>query len=61
MKNVWVYLVNHGVASDSCIPYTSQGGKSGACSKTCADGKEYHKYKCQKGSAVHHLTVAGIK
>jgi len=42
------YMTTHGLPSETCEPYTSGGGDSGVCLKTCADkktAKDIHKLK----------------
>jgi hypothetical protein len=33
----WQYMANHGLASESCIPYGSASGNPPTCPSTCAD------------------------
>ena len=62
LNYVWSYFTNTGVVSDACWPYTSGGGDSGVCRKTCSgSGQTWLKYKCKSGSVVHPLTVSGIQ
>lgn len=49
LDNSWRYLVNEGVVSDECLPYTSGEGDSGFCPidfmfGKCPNGKTYHKF-----------------
>jgi hypothetical protein len=34
----WEYVLNHGLALDSCIPYTSGDGSEPPCPSTCVNG-----------------------
>jgi cathepsin B len=43
------YLVNHGIPTDSCTPYTAGSGSAPACKSTCSDGSAMKLYK---GKAV---------
>ncbi len=62
LNYVWAYFTNTGVVSDACWPYTSGGGDSGSCRKTCTgSGQAWNKYKCKSGSTVHPTSVQGIK
>jgi hypothetical protein len=35
----WQYMANHGLASEICIPYTSDSGQAPACPSACADNR----------------------
>ena len=35
LNYVWAYFTNTGVVEEACWPYTSGGGDSGVCRKTC--------------------------
>jgi len=62
LNYVWSYFTNSGVVTDACWPYTSGGGDSGVCRKTCTgSGQTWLKYKCKASSVVHPLTVSGIQ
>jgi cathepsin B len=58
---VWSYFVNTGVVSDACWPYTSGGGDSGICRKTCTgSGQTWIKNKCKSATITHPTSVATI-
>jgi cathepsin B len=62
LNYVWMYFTNSGVVTEDCWPYTSGGGDSGICRKTCSgSGQSWLKYKCKSGTTVHPMTVDGIK
>jgi cathepsin B len=44
----WSYLTTTGIVSDACFPYQSAEGTAPSCTKTCADGSAWKKYKCKK-------------
>lgn len=49
LDNSWEYLVNTGIVSDECLPYTSGGGSSGTCPSSfsrneCPNGRQFHKF-----------------
>ena len=57
-----VYTSVHGIASDSCYPYTAgQEGTGGTCRKTCADGKSLKLYKTKLTSLRWHTSVSGMQ
>jgi len=60
LGTAWRYLYNTGIVSDSCLPYTSGGGSSGACPTKCSNSETWRKYKCSQ-AAVKSTTVASIK
>jgi cathepsin B len=41
----WDYLLNPGIVSLSCVPYTSGDGTDPPCQTQCADGEQFIKYK----------------
>jgi cathepsin B len=56
--NAWKYMENTGIATDSCMPYTSGAGKSGSCPTKCADGKAMKMFKCKSGSVVEATSAS---
>ena len=62
LNYVWAYFTNSGVVTEACWPYTSGGGDSGVCRKTCTgSGQTWTKYKCKTGSVVHPTSISGIQ
>jgi cathepsin B len=57
----WSYLTKTGAVTDDCFPYSSADGSVPKCSKKCADGSDYKKYKCKSGSVVEAKGVQQIK
>ena len=53
-----VFTSMHGLASDSCYPYTAGRG---ACRKACADGKSFNLYKTKLTTLRWHTSVSGIQ
>jgi cathepsin B len=53
------YLVNSGVVSEACYPYTSGSGQTGTCRTTCVNSQPFKKYKCSK--SYHVVGVEAIK
>jgi cathepsin B len=43
----WQYLTDHGIPSNSCLPYTSGNGNTGSCPGKCADGSAPTFYKAK--------------
>jgi cathepsin B len=62
LNAVWSYFVNTGVVTEDCWPYTSGGGDSGQCRKTCTgNGQSWIKYKCKSGYIVHPTIVSNMQ
>jgi cathepsin B len=57
----WKYLESTGIVTDSCLPYTSGNGKSGACPTSCSNSEAWVKHMCQAGTITKSTTVAEIK
>lgn len=53
LDKAWEFMVNNGIASDQCEPYTSGSGDSGTCPTKCADGSQIKYYKAAN---YKHLT-----
>lgn len=49
----WRFMVNNGISSETCEPYTSGSGVSGTCPLKCADGSTVKYYKAAN---FKHLT-----
>ena len=61
LQFAWTYLTNVGVASESCLHYTSGSGSSKACPTKCDNGSAIHKYKCEAGSVTKATNPDAIK
>lgn len=48
----WNWVVNNGIALESCIPYASDSGTSPACPKTCTNGSQIVRTKATSAYAV---------
>lgn len=46
LPGAWDYLVNTGLPSDSCEPYTADDGVVDKCPYSCPSGGDYTKHKC---------------
>lgn len=55
LDKAWEFMVNNGIASDQCEPYTSGSGDSGTCPTKCADGSQIKYYK-----AANYKQVTGV-
>jgi cathepsin B len=55
----WTYLVNTGIVSDSCFPYTAGTGVAAACQTKCSDSESFTKYKA--ADSFHLTTVEDIQ
>merc|ERR1711977_366551 len=53
LASAWSYIVNTGLVTDSCDPYTSGSGTSGTCSKKCADGSSWTPSKAKTSFAIN--------
>jgi cathepsin B len=61
LATAWKYLYNTGIVTDTCLPYTSGSGRSGACPNACSDKESWSsKYKCAE-KAIKATNVAGVK
>jgi len=60
MLFTWKYLENTGIVTDSCLPYTSDKGKVGACHSQCTNGEAWVKYTCAS-TTVKATTIAAIQ
>lgn len=57
LNTAWNFLVNHGLVTDACMPYTSGDGNSGSCPTKCADGSDINKvYKAKNSRHVWTAT-----
>jgi len=45
LTNSWDFIVNTGLPTDECVPYTAGSGVEGDCPTTCADGSALKFYK----------------
>eukprot|EP00762_Andalucia_godoyi_P006591 ANDGO_05002.mRNA.1 Cathepsin B-like CP2 len=52
LSNAWSFLMSTGLPSDACVPYTSGGGDSGSCPKTCTDGSPLKLYKAKNAKHI---------
>jgi cathepsin B len=55
----WNYLVNTGIVSDSCFPYTAGTGVAAQCQAKCSDSEAWTKYKA--ADSFHLTTVTDIQ
>mmetsp|Transcript_19950 Transcript_19950/g.23129 ORF Transcript_19950/g.23129 Transcript_19950/m.23129 type:complete len:300 (-) Transcript_19950:46-945(-) len=59
LHSAWMFLEYFGAVTEQCYPYTSSGGFSGYCKKSCSDGSEFKFYNAQ--SIVETADIATIK
>lgn len=52
LRTAWSYLVNTGIVSDACMPYTSADGTVAPCPSTCKDGSAMKRYKAKNSYHV---------
>lgn len=52
LDSVWSWLVKHGIASDDCIPYTSQQGNAPPCPSSCTGGGAIKRYQAKNSYHV---------
>lgn len=57
LDSEWTWMTRYGVATDTCIPYTSEGGSVGRCPSKCVDGSPIVRYKAK--SYTHVSRSAG--
>jgi len=53
LANAWKYIVNKGLATDSCIPYTAHNNTAPACPSSCADGSSVVRTHASKAYAIN--------
>ncbi len=44
VTSAWTYMMNTGVVSDTCMPYTSGGGSAYSCPSACTGSGDWVKY-----------------
>jgi len=59
LDSEWNYLVNTGIVSDACFPYSAGQGQAAACQTKCSDSETYTKYKA--ADSFHLNNVADIQ
>jgi hypothetical protein len=57
----WEYMANHGLASDTCIPYTSGSGHPPACPATCTDNSTITRMAAVLSSVAYSGSAAQIQ
>jgi cathepsin B len=53
LATAWKYIVNKGLATDSCIPYTAHNNTAPACPSSCADGSSVVRTHASKAYAIN--------
>jgi len=53
LANAWKYIVNKGLATDSCIPYTAKDNIAPACPTSCADGESLVRTHATRAYAIN--------
>jgi len=61
LQNLWQYLENTGVVTDTCFPYQSGSGAVPACRASCVTSEKYTKYKVKDGSTQQLADVASAQ
>jgi len=51
LPGAWAYLVNTGIVSDACLPYSAGSGAAPPCSQKCADGESWSSSKVKASSS----------
>jgi len=59
LDSEWNYLVNTGIVSDACFPYSAGQGQAAACQTKCSDSETFTKYKA--ADSFHLTNVADIQ
>lgn len=57
LNKAWQFLVNNGITTDACEPYTSGGGDSGSCPTKCADNTPLKYYKASSFAKVPSANI----
>jgi len=58
LSSSWSWAKSKGLATDKCIPYTSQSGSVAACPTKCVDGSAITRYKAKSYS---HISAANMQ
>ena len=58
LKRAWNFIVENGLVSDACFPYSAGTGNVTVCQETCSDGSEWVTYKATN---VKALSVSAAK
>jgi len=59
LDSEWKYLVETGIVSDACFPYSAGAGQAPACQAKCSDSEAFTKYKA--ADSFHLTTVEDIQ
>lgn len=62
VPSTWTYLESVGIPTESCYPYTSEGGTASRCNAgSCSDGTPYKVYKARQNSTRQLQGVSTIQ
>jgi len=61
LPHAWSYLVNTGIVSDKCLPYTAGTGSAPACPNKCSDGESWSSSKVKAASKYAINGVAAMQ
>lgn len=52
LSSAWQYMNKHGIATDSCVEYTSGNGTAPKCMRKCEDGEKITLYRTKSAYSV---------
>jgi cathepsin B len=56
LPNAWSYLVNTGIVTDTCMPYSAGSGTAPSCPAKCADSESFTRQKASSAGAINGVT-----